>query len=251
MNILVYQLMFGDECTLPMDVGLLGQDPDRPDPITSPYAVWVRDALEMAYDQVRRHSGQVVRRQKRLYDRRAVRRLFAVGDWVLRYYSPAKKCKLDSDWVGPYLVVSLAGRAVGIQLHRDSAIILVHCQDSKKIPCHSGLVSWIDAARRLAALRKVHFPSIVVLPPNKGAILSEIASVKSAQFFSESRSCRLEGSGMDVSSAALSSAVVSFPHKIILVDAIVTYIHSLHTGWMLGLSVLRQLLMHSIIGSLC
>ena len=36
-----------------------------------------------------------------LYDRRTVKRLFAVGDWVMRYYTPAKKCKLDScrvDW---------------------------------------------------------------------------------------------------------------------------------------------------------
>ena len=61
-------------------------------------------------------------------------------------------------------------------------------------------------------------PSIAVLPPDEGAILSEIASVKSAQFFSESQSCQPEGSGMDVSSAALSSAVVSFPHKVLLVD---------------------------------
>ena len=73
--------------------------------ISSPHAVWVRDALGVAYEQVRRHSGQVVQRQKRLYDRRAVRRIFAVGDWVLRYYTPAKKCKLDSAWIGPYLVV--------------------------------------------------------------------------------------------------------------------------------------------------
>ena len=124
-----------------MDVGLPRQDPDLPDPITSPYAVWVRDALEVAYDQVRRHSGQAVRRHKRLYDRRAVRWLFAVGDWALRYYSPAKKCKLDSAWVGPYLVVSLAGWAVGIQLHPDSPIILVHGQDLKNIPHPSGLVS--------------------------------------------------------------------------------------------------------------
>ena len=92
-----------------MDVGLLRREPDLPDPISTPYAVWVRDALEVAYDQVCRHSGQAVQRQKRLYDRRAVRWLFAVGDWVLRYYSPAKKYKLDSAWVGQYLVVSLAG----------------------------------------------------------------------------------------------------------------------------------------------
>ena len=102
-----YRLMFGEECTLPMDVGLPWQEPDLPDPISSPYAIWVHDALEVAYDQVRRDSGQAVQRQKRLYDRRAVRRLFAVGDWVLRYCPPARKCKLDSVWVGLYLVVSL------------------------------------------------------------------------------------------------------------------------------------------------
>ena len=61
-----------------------------------------------------------------------MRWLFAVGDWTLRYYSPARKCRLDSAWVGPYLVVSLAGWAVGIQLHPDSPIILVHCQDLKE-----------------------------------------------------------------------------------------------------------------------
>ena len=78
-----YRLMFGEECTLPMDVGLPRRESDLPDPITSPYAIWVRDALEVAYDQVCRHSGQAVRRQKRLYDRRAVRRLFAVGGFFV------------------------------------------------------------------------------------------------------------------------------------------------------------------------
>ena len=81
------------------------------------------------------------------YDRRAVRRLFAVGDWVLRYYPPAKKCKLDSAWVGPYLVVSLAGWALGIQRHLDSPIVLVHCQDLKKVPQPVGRMSWIAAPR--------------------------------------------------------------------------------------------------------
>ena len=61
-------------------------------------------------------------------------------------------------------------------------------------------------------------PSIAVLPPDEGAVLPEIALVGSAQFFSESQSCRPEGSGIDVLSAALSSAVVSFPQKVLLVD---------------------------------
>ena len=62
-------------------------------------------------------------------------------------------------------------------------------------------------------------PSMAVLPQEEGGVLSYIASVKSAQFFSGSRSGRLDASGMDVSSAALSSAVVTFPHKVLLVDA--------------------------------
>ena len=75
-----YRLMFGEECTLPMDFGLPKQQSDLPDSITSPYAIWVRDAFEVAYDQVCQHSGQAVQRQKRLCVRRAAKRLFAVGD---------------------------------------------------------------------------------------------------------------------------------------------------------------------------
>ena len=47
--------------------------------------------------------------------------------------------------VGPYLVVSLAGWALGIQRHPDSPIVLVHCQDLKKVPQPGGMMSWIEA----------------------------------------------------------------------------------------------------------
>ena len=57
-----YLLMFGEECTLPMDMGLPQRTHDVPDPINNLYALRVRDALEVAYDQVRRHAGQAVRR---------------------------------------------------------------------------------------------------------------------------------------------------------------------------------------------
>ena len=67
-----YRLMFGEECTLPMYIGLPRQDPEVPDAVSSPFAIWVWYALEVAFDQVRRHSGLAVQRQKRLYDQRAV-----------------------------------------------------------------------------------------------------------------------------------------------------------------------------------
>ena len=54
---LVHIGSFGEECTLPMDIGLSRQNPDPPERISSPYSVWVRDALEVAFDQVRRHAG--------------------------------------------------------------------------------------------------------------------------------------------------------------------------------------------------
>ena len=152
-----YRLMFGEECTLPMDIGLPRQDPEPPAEISSPFAVWVRDALEVAFDQVHRHSGQAVQRQKRLYDQRTVRRLFAIGDWVMCYYPAAKKCKLNSVWVGPFLVVSIIGWAVGIQKHPDLPVILIHCQDVKKVPQPSGMRLWIKSPHPVGA------PTIPVL----------------------------------------------------------------------------------------
>ena len=127
------------------DIGLPRDQLDTSESITSPYVLWVRDALEEAYDQVRQHSGQAVQRQKRLYDRRAVKRDFAVGDWVMRYYSPAKKCKLDSPWIGPYLIVSFMGWTIGIQKEPESPVVMVHCQDAKKIPPPLGAVSWLTS----------------------------------------------------------------------------------------------------------
>ena len=111
--------MFGEECTLPMDVGLPRRDTDSPDSIHNPI--------------------QFIR----LYDKQAVKRVFAIGDWTIRYYPPAKKCKLDSPWLGPYLVVSIAGWAIGVQLKPDSPVLLVHCQDFKNIPRPQKLVPWL------------------------------------------------------------------------------------------------------------
>ena len=55
-----YRLMFSEECILPMDIGLPRRQPDLAEDILSPYAVWIKDSLEVAFDQVRLHSGQAV-----------------------------------------------------------------------------------------------------------------------------------------------------------------------------------------------
>ena len=107
----------------------------------------------------------------------------------MRYYPAAKKCKLDSVWVGPYLVMSLVGWAVGIQKHPDSPILLIHCQDVKKVPQPSGVMSWIKTPQPvgapkipvLGASTVAHTsqgsPSIDVLPPDEGVVLADVHSV--------------------------------------------------------------------------
>ena len=107
----------------------------------------------------------------------------------MRYYPPAKKCKLDSVWVGPYLVVSIVGWAVGIQKHPDLPVILLHCQDVNKVPQLSGMRSWIKTPRPvgapkvpvLGASTVAHTsrgsPSIDVLPPDEGVVLADVDSV--------------------------------------------------------------------------
>ena len=234
--------MFGEECTLPMDIGLPKEQSDTPDSITSPYAIWVRDALEEAYEQVRQHSGQAVQRQKGLYDRRAVKRLFAVGDWVMRFYTPAKKCKLDSAWIGPYLIVSLIGWALGIQKDPESPIVIVHCQDIKKVPPPPGAVSWL-ATKKLSIAPSVMIlgastmqrtlPSslpLMVAPPAEGTMMADVES-------NHSVSSSLDPSGLsrvDVTSAPLITVPFPVERQAVEIDSSCVihpfYIHKMDSG---------------------
>ena len=233
-----------------MDIGLPRQDPEPPDAITSPFAVWVRDALEVAFDQVRRHSGLAVPRQKRLYDQRAVRRLFAVGYWVMRYYPAGKMYKLDSVWVGPSLVVSIGGWAVGIQTYPDAPILLVHCQDVKKVSQPSGVRSWITTPSPvsappvpvLGASTITHTsqgsPSIDVLSPSEGLFLADVDSAgvnsESGSQGSDRSRRTVDSSRMGVSSNSVYSAGFPLSASILRIDG-ACVLHPFgcgHTNWM-------------------
>ena len=95
----------------------------------------------------------------------------------MRYYTPAKKCKLDSAWIGPYLIVSLIGWALGIQKDSDSPIVMVHCQDLKKVPPPPGAVSWL-ATKQLSIA-----PSVPILgASNMCNIIGYIVLVRCGPF---------------------------------------------------------------------
>ena len=131
-----FRLMMGEECSLPQDVTTEELRANREhDVAPHPFAVWVRDALEVAYDQVRHSLHRTAARRKRLYDVKAVNRKFPVGSWVLRYYPPVAQKKLGSPWVGPQQVVRQAtGHTVGIQKGPDTPIIFIHVDDLKLCP---------------------------------------------------------------------------------------------------------------------
>ena len=131
-----FRLMMGEECSLPQDVSTAELRTQRENDVAlHPFATWVRDALEVAYDHVRSSLRKTAIRWKRLYDTKAVNRKFPVGSWVLRYYPPAAQHKLGSPWIGPHPVVRQAtGHTVGIQRGADKPIIFVHMDDLKLCP---------------------------------------------------------------------------------------------------------------------
>ena len=131
-----FRLMMGEECSLPQDVSTAELRTKRENDVApQPFATWVRDALEGAYDHVRSSLRKTASRRKRLYDTKAVNRKFPVGSWVLQYYPPTAQHKLGSPWIGPHQVVRQAtGHTVGIQRNADKPIIFVHVDDLKLCP---------------------------------------------------------------------------------------------------------------------
>ena len=112
--------------------------------------------------------------------------------------------------MGPSLVVSIIGWAVGIQKHPDSPIILIHCQDVKNVPQPSGMRSWITTpppasaptVHVLGASTVAHTsqgsPSVDVLPPDEGVVLADVdsAGVQSASGSQESGRSRMDVDGL-------------------------------------------------------
>ena len=142
-----FRLMMGEECSLPQDVSTAElRTSHENDVAPHPFATWVRDALEFAFDHVCDSLQRTAARRKQLYDTKAVNRKFPVGSWVLCYYPPAAQHKLGSPWIGPHQVVRQAtGHTVGIQRDSEKPIVFVHVDDLKLCPGPQD-ISWVPSA---------------------------------------------------------------------------------------------------------
>ena len=129
--------MIGEECSLPQDVSTSELRTNwEHDKSPHPFATWVCNALEVAYDHVRESLHRTAARHKQLYDVKAVNRKFPIGSWVLRNYPPAAQHKLGSPWIGPN-VRQATGHTVGIQRAR-KAYNICSCGRSETLPGPTG-----------------------------------------------------------------------------------------------------------------
>ena len=83
--------MMGEECSLPQDVSTAELRTQRENDVAPhPFAAWVRDALEVAYDHVRSSLKKTASRRKRLYNTKAVNRKFPVhGSYDITHRPPS------------------------------------------------------------------------------------------------------------------------------------------------------------------
>ena len=96
-----FRLMMGEECSLPQEVSMAElRTSGEQDVSPHPFATWVRDALEVAYDHARESLHRTLARRKRLYDTNAVDRKFPVGSWVdtLLPHSCSAQVGFSLDW---------------------------------------------------------------------------------------------------------------------------------------------------------
>ena len=101
-------LMTGREINPPIDVMFRGtQQPSTP--CAPPeYIAQVRQALQSAYERVRKNTQSCHRRQKDYYDRRVHGSPYSVGDrvWLhVPYVKRGRTPKLCRPWQGPYTVI--------------------------------------------------------------------------------------------------------------------------------------------------
>ena len=126
--------MFGRNITLPIDI-MMGPVPkDGMDYACQvEYVEELRGSMESSFHFVRQHLQQSAERQKKYYDNKAENRSFKEGDWVLRYYLPNQKDKLNPKYIGPYKVCSKINEInYKIQKSPNSPTIIVHIDCLKR-----------------------------------------------------------------------------------------------------------------------
>ena len=153
----------------------------------------------------------------------------------MRYYPAGKKCKLDSIWAGPYLIVATLGWTVGIQRHPNESVIFIHCQDMKKIRLPGGMQSGLmipptggtPAVPMLGASMVAHTsrdsPSVTALPPDEGVEMADVDSEHNEQSMLRYRGSiqtgtRSEGARSSLRTGSAGPPAILFASPVVRID---------------------------------
>ena len=125
-------LMLGKEINNPIDV-VLNHNTSQEEVCPHYYAQDLKETMQQAFQYARIHLGKAAERQKRNYDLRTKPICYNEGDWVWYFYTPLKKTKLASPWLGPFKITKKINDVV-VQIQRNSraAAKIVHVDKLKK-----------------------------------------------------------------------------------------------------------------------
>ena len=92
---------------MPADLvyGVVGISPDTPCQVL--FVESLRDSFKKSYELVRVELEKHAQWQKVGYDTNLKRRVFQLGDRVIRYHEPLANLKLVSTWDGPFTIVRI------------------------------------------------------------------------------------------------------------------------------------------------
>ena len=105
-----FELVYGRQVRTPLDVlhqGWVELDFEKLN--TSEWADWLVDRLECWHEVMRQRNVAASKTRKKMFDRKAVERVFEVGNRVLCRI-PGMTHKLQESWHGPYPVVEVLSR---------------------------------------------------------------------------------------------------------------------------------------------
>ena len=95
------------------------------------------------YELARKNLRTAAERQKKYYDERTKGREFQEGDWVLRFYPPKLRNKLNSPYIGPYKVLRKLGEVTYLlQLKPSSHPVAIPVDHLKLFRTEDTPVAW-------------------------------------------------------------------------------------------------------------
>ena len=126
-------MMLGREATLPIDLMFPSNAPFPTYRCRTEYVEWVKQSIQNNFELARVNLRAAAQRQKRYYDERTKQRQFDIGDWVLRFYQPNLRNKLQSPYIGPYLVINKPGEVTyTIQRDPSQKPVTIHVDHLKR-----------------------------------------------------------------------------------------------------------------------